>query len=421
MGELCLMASHGYPPWLVLHQEQGMSRVIKDCQPYLPCQGARQEVIRSDSFNLKSHQPEKSWKPLSGLCESSQFVKLDSTFARAVLIDVQDTQPDSARFSLGIAKQCTRHEKILQFLTSRSSEAEGTVLDLSSISDLMGLEEFSFDARQQPSAPSLIYPTNEFYDQKPLLDFVGDMARSSKISIHPDGRVLFTGTGMEMNDFLSLLAEFYLSKNTTRWTKQSLLIPYFDRLPSSEAKANIHVSSLTMEATTVTPLKSPEKIKVKPPSKKNSKKIFKERDLYRRNYVHACESLLSLMINKRQNKKTAILSLKKSGPELPELLNQLSAGIAGTGLAVLFSVICKVACTKVPFCGYKVLNTGLAFGLVWLSWAVNRLRDTIVYISKNASKTGLKDEEMMKRVDKSVKDIYFRAATLMAVAVLRLA
>lgn len=127
------------------------------------------------------------------------------------------------------------------------------------------------------------------------------------------------------------------------------------------------------------------------------------------------------MINKRQNKKTAILSLKKSGPELPELLNQFSAGIAGTGLAVLFSVICKVACMKVPFCGYKVLNTGLAFGLVWLSWAVNRLRDTIVYISKNASKTGLKDEEMMERVDKSVKDIYLRAATLMAVAVLRLA
>ena len=127
------------------------------------------------------------------------------------------------------------------------------------------------------------------------------------------------------------------------------------------------------------------------------------------------------MINKRQNKKTAILSLKKSGPELPELLNQFSSGIAGTGLAVLFSVICKVACTKVPFCGYKVLNTGLAFGLVWLSWAVNRLRDTIVYISKNASKTGLKEEEMMKRVDESVKDIYFRAATLMVVAVLRLA
>lgn len=166
---------------------------------------------------------------------------------------------------------------------------------------------------------------------------------------------------------------------------------------------------------------SPEKIKVKPPSKKTSKKIGRERDLYKRNYFHACESLLSLMINKRQHRRTAILSLKKSGPELPELLTQFSAGIAGTGLAVLFSVICKVAAGRVPLCGYKVLNTGLAFGLVWLSWGVNKLRDTIVYISKNASKMGVKEEEMIKSVNKSVNDIYFRAATLMAVAVLRLA
>ena len=61
-------------------------------------------------------------------------------------------------------------------------------------------------------------------------------------------------------------------------------------------------------------------------------------------------------------------------------------------------------------------------GLVWLSWAVNRMRDTIVMINKNSSKkTGLKDEEMMQRLDGSVKEIYFRAATLMAVMVLRLA
>lgn len=147
----------------------------------------------------------------------------------------------------------------------------------------------------------------------------------------------------------------------------------------------------------------------------------KERDLYRRSYFHACESLLSLMMNKRQNGKTAILSLKKSGPELPELLTQFSAGIAGTGLAVLFSVICKVACGRVPFCASKVLNTGLAFGLVWLSWAVNRLRDTVMFISKNASKMELKEEEMVRRVEKSVNEIYFRAATLIAVIALRVA
>lgn len=29
MAELCLIASHGYPPGLLYHQEQGMTRVIK--------------------------------------------------------------------------------------------------------------------------------------------------------------------------------------------------------------------------------------------------------------------------------------------------------------------------------------------------------------------------------------------------------
>lgn len=143
--------------------------------------------------------------------------------------------------------------------------------------------------------------------------------------------------------------------------------------------------------------------------------------MYKNNYFHACESLLSLMVNKRYDRKTAILSLKKSGPELPELLTQFSVGIAGTGLAVLFSVLSKLACGRVTFGGSKLLSTGFAFGLVWLSWAVNKLRDTIVYVSKNAGKLSLNEEEMMRRVDKSVNSIYFRAATLMAVAVLRFA
>lgn len=140
-----------------------------------------------------------------------------------------DSRPDLVLFSFGIAEQCTRHEKIMRFLKSRSNEAEGGVLDLSLLSDLMGLQPLTFDSRQQPSSPSLIYPTNELLEQKPLMDFVGDMARSSKITIHPDGRILFTGSGTEMNDFLSIVAEFYLSRNSTKWTKQSLLIPHFDR------------------------------------------------------------------------------------------------------------------------------------------------------------------------------------------------
>lgn len=146
-----------------------------------------------------------------------------------------------------------------------------------------------------------------------------------------------------------------------------------------------------------------------------------ERDLYKKNYFHACENLLSIIVDKKKHGKTAYLSLRKSGPELPELLTQFSAGIAGTGLAVLFSVVCKVASGRVPFCTSKLANTGIGFGLVWLSWAVNKLRDSVVYISKNAGKLGLKEDEMMRRVDNSVNDIYFRAAALMVMAILRFA
>lgn len=167
---------------------------------------------------------------------------------------------------------------------------------------------------------------------------------------------------------------------------------------------------------------SPERTKLKTsPKKKNGRKGSRERDLYKKNYFHACECLLSIMMNKRQQRKTAFLSLKKSGPEVPELLTHFSAGIAGAGLAVLFSVACKVACGRAPFCGSKFLSTGIGFSLVWLAWAVNKLRATVVHISKNGGKSGLKEEEMMKRVDRSMNEILFRAATVMAIAVLRIA
>lgn len=193
-----------------------------------------------------------------------------------------------------------------------------------------------------------------------------------------------------------------------------------DRLNINEVAARSHTSTLEVHSTLTVPLKSREKVKAKPSQKKN-KKVARERDLFKKNYIHACESLLFLMADKRHRRETAILSLKKSGPELPELLTQFSTGIAGTGLAVLLSVMCKLACGRVPFCASKVFSTGLGFGLVWLSWGVNKLRDTIVNISKNSGKMrGLKDEEMIQKVDTSLKEVYFRAAALLVVAVLRL-
>ncbi|XAR58517.1 hypothetical protein NMG60_11013944 [Bertholletia excelsa] len=202
--------------------------------------------------------------------------------------------------------------------------------------------------------------------------------------------------------------------------KQSV-IPHFDRLDWKKERANIHESTSTLESVKFTPMKSPQKLKLKPSKKKKADKKARERSFHRENYFHACESLLSIMINKTQNRRTIILPLKKSSPELPHLLTQLSASVAGTGLTVLFSIICKVAYGGVHLSRSKLLNTGIGFALFWLSWSVNRLRDTVIGISKSSGKQSLREEEMMIMLDKCVNEVFYRALTLMVLAMLKYA
>ncbi|KAM7501321.1 hypothetical protein LguiB_000225 [Lonicera macranthoides] len=431
MVKLCLMASQGYLPGLVFNPDQGMCRVFKDYQPLLTSQDSRQDVISSCSRSMRLHHNEGAWKPINRLLDYPQFIGINSTIRKPVLIYVQDPHQNSELFSFGIAKQSTTRKEILKFLASGSSEVERGGLDKSLVSDLLGLQPVTIDMFQEPyaadyvssynadSQPSLIYPSSGFYSQKPLLGLTRNSAQGLEFTLHLDGQVSFTGTGTEMKDILSIIPEFYLSKNSSTWGKRSMVVPYFDRVKNREAR---YRSSLKLERAAVAPLKSTHKIKIAPSQKnKTNRKACKEKDLQRQNYLYACESLLSIIADKNRNGKTAVLALKKSGPELPQLLTQCSASIAGTGLALLFSVVCKVGPGRVPFCASKLMNTGLGLGLVWLSWAVNRLRDTIVNISKNSGKWGLKEKEIMKNVDTSVKEIVFRVAALMAVMVLRLA
>ncbi|RRT55649.1 hypothetical protein B296_00037061 [Ensete ventricosum] len=155
------------------------------------------------------------------------------------------------------------------------------------------------------------------------------------------------------------------------------------------------------------------------PKKKKNKRLGRDQDRYPRTYLHACESLLSAVIDKESS--VTIPSLKKSSPEISKLLAQFSAGVAGTGIAVIVSVLCKLACGRVPLSATRLLNTGFGFGLFWLSWAINGLRDTIIYVSKNSSKLNLTEEEIASKVKRSAKEMIFRAAALVAVAILRFA
>ncbi|QHO25449.1 uncharacterized protein DS421_12g381170 [Arachis hypogaea] len=199
---------------------------------------------------------------------------------------------------------------------------------------------FSFDIDEcQQLFTTLSYQIG--YTLKPLLDIFQDPALSSKIQVHPDGQVTFLGSAIEMKDFLSLVAE--------------LIMNMF------EAETRSHSSTMEIHSTITVPLRSPERVKAKRMKKKNTKTAPENSD-----------SLAKEIL-----------------PELPHLLTQFFVGIVGTDLAVMLSVVCKLACGRVPFCTSKLLNTGFRFGLVWLSWAVSKLRDTIINISKHAGKLGL--------------------------------
>ena len=84
------------------------------------------------------------------------------------------------------------------------------------------------------------------------------------------------------------------------------MVPQFNRLDYDET--SYYGSALELETVIVAPPKSPEKIKLKPsPKKKGARnKTVKHTS----NYSQACESLLSILVDKNRNKKSAIPMLK---------------------------------------------------------------------------------------------------------------
>ncbi|KAI3972255.1 hypothetical protein MKW92_016490 [Papaver armeniacum] len=437
------MASSAYPVAVFRHEQGVYYKSCKDSRSVVPGAGSRQDMLRADGLNLMPfHQLEDSHGHMGWSSDSNQYVKLDPAMRRPVR-----RQNSAAIFNYGIAERdCTKHEKLSQFFMSGSSAAEREGVNSPFAYHLMSrLQALPICMHPQPLAfftdevsvddvgavdqfhPSLVYPDRRLYAPNPLSDFVGDLPSDSRISMHPDGRVLFTGSGVEMKDLRSIIAEFSLSSTSTKRRELPVLVPHFTRVldMGEAARINVCESPLKLEAVMVAPAKSPKRTKIKqsPTKRSNCRKAGTYGDIrHRRNDLQACESLLSLILGKRQG-KTAIQSLKNSAPELPQLLTQFSASIAGTGLVVLLYVVFKVFLGRLPFCTSKMLNTGFGFGLVWLSWAVNQLRESVISISKNPNniKSGLQDENLMKKVDRSVNEIFFRAAMVMAVAVLKIA
>ncbi|CAL4903003.1 unnamed protein product [Urochloa decumbens] len=363
-------------------------------------------------------------QPVPAACQA--FAMPDA----ATLIDVQDYHPDSVRLSLGIAEQCGRQEKILKFLMSGSDVKE---LDESVLAEFTGQQTLAINLGSQPYIPDDklticefgldLDETQQYLPEKqlvipdPLLDFV--QSHGSALTIDQNGRILFAGHGDEMRDLLSLFLELNMSKRETGVCKAAFLVPYFERKRRSRANSQVPNTKLASTAADVS--KSAD-VKSKSSSKKKQRgKNIKERELYQRNYIHASEAFLSILLDKDKSNST-ILSLKKAGPEITELLTQCSIGIAGTGLAILLSVMCKMATgMRTPFASARLLSTSVGFGFFWLSWAVNGLRDTIASIFRSPNNMNIEEDEVAVRIQKSMNEIVFRTMTLLAITALKFA
>ncbi|XP_062179611.1 uncharacterized protein LOC133884274 isoform X1 [Phragmites australis] len=409
----------------------------KELHGVLPFQGKRQQdAAKGAAIQLCTRQQQLEGTPYQGqpvqmMVTGHGQAAAYQAFAmpdKPTLLDVQDSHRDLVRLSLGIAEQCARQEKILKFLMSGSDVKE---LDESMLAEFTGHQTLAINIGSQPymldnklsiydfglDEPQQYLPEKQLVIPDPLVDFV--QSHGSALTIDQNGRVLFAGNGNEMRDLLSVFLEFNMSKRESSGCKSAFLVPYFNR--KRRSRANSQVSNSKLASTTVDTSKSSD-VKSKSSSKKKQRgKNIKERDLYQNNYVHASEAFLSILLEKDKSTST-ILSLKKAGPEITELLTQCSIGIAGTGLAILLSVVCKMAIgMRTPFAPAPLLSTSVGFGLFWLSWAVNGMRDTITSIFRSPSNMNFEEDEVAVRIQKSMNEILFRAVTLLAITALKFA
>lgn len=128
-----------------------------------------------------------------------------------------DTSLESVLFGFGIVERCARQEKILKLLTSGSIEDEDPLLDLPMLYDLTGSQSPIADLPllryEGQTMQNLVYPTKELYFKESSLDLVDDRSYSST----------------EMADMLSIISDIHSLKNTNKSSRQTMLVPYFER------------------------------------------------------------------------------------------------------------------------------------------------------------------------------------------------
>ncbi|XP_020699409.1 uncharacterized protein LOC110111750 [Dendrobium catenatum] len=245
MAELSLMASTAFS-LAPFYQDQNSCRSSKEITS-LPGYGNRRDILKSASVLVGSPPVEEKLFPKNMFPTHKHPQRSIPMVEKPVLIDMQDAHPDSV-LSFGIAEQCTRHEKILKFLFSGTSEEDN--IDTSLLSNLMGLRTVAIDNYDMFSLygvgahdlDHILHSARHFHIPKPLLEFISDSSNVTNVTVHPNGHMLLSGGVPEIKDLLSVAAEFNMLKSFTTSNKQSMVVPYFTRSRGGHARTSIQES-----------------------------------------------------------------------------------------------------------------------------------------------------------------------------------
>ncbi|XP_074369348.1 uncharacterized protein LOC141710705 [Apium graveolens] len=128
--------------------------------------------------------------------------------------------------------------RVIETLGGSSSKKKGRV-DVDKMAVLAAWHRVNCHTREALRC-SFFVELIDNYENDYHLD--GDLDHVSKGMVYLNDKAALSSARTEIKDILYVVAEYYLSKHTTKWRKQSVLVPQFDRLEFNEERATINGS-----------------------------------------------------------------------------------------------------------------------------------------------------------------------------------
>ncbi|KAJ7516853.1 hypothetical protein O6H91_21G001200 [Diphasiastrum complanatum] len=137
------------------------------------------------------------------------------------------------------------------------------------------------------------------------------------------------------------------------------------------------------------------------------------RDLFSRSLFQVFELLLTYRFTNINFGDFEYKSVKKACVEIADVLNQLSVGLAGSGLAIILFIASQMLKLNSAFDNGKFAALLRGFCFIWLSTAIQNVRTLIIKFSKGSS---MPAKEQARRLHREMKNLSVKALTVTALS-----